>query len=123
MCPEQFQESILCPLPKVAGTKEFGETRGISLLQCVGKLYTRILNARITCCLEESKKMMPEQGGFRKTRTTTEKTLTLYATVLRRKALNKPTYLCFIDLRKAYDRVLRHALWVKLHEVGIQGRC
>ena len=31
-------------------------------------------------------------------------------------------YLTFIDVRKAYDRVWRPGLWVKLRAAGIQGR-
>ena len=33
----------------------------------------------------------------------------------------KETYMCFIDLKKAYDSVDRDRLWGKLESMGIQG--
>ncbi|KAK4527684.1 hypothetical protein GAYE_SCF43G5610 [Galdieria yellowstonensis] len=35
----------------------------------------------------------------------------------------RPTYACFIDLRKAFDRVPHEALFRKLESLGIRGRC
>ena len=32
------------------------------------------------------------------------------------------TYVCFIDIQKAYDRVWRDGLWDKLHEYGVKGK-
>lgn len=123
-----FQQAICCPLPKVEGTRKMSESRGISLLSCVGKLYTKVLNARIARFLETRRILIPEQGGFRKLwppakgRSTEEQTLTLVETLQRRKTQGMETYLAFIDLRKAYDRVWRDALWVKLAKAGIKGR-
>jgi len=34
-----------------------------------------------------------------------------------------PTYACFIDLRKAFDRVPPEALFRKLESLGIEGGC
>ena len=33
------------------------------------------------------------------------------------------TYMAFIDVRKAYDRVWRPGLWTKLKDIGLGGRC
>ncbi|KAK4525908.1 hypothetical protein GAYE_SCF18G3817 [Galdieria yellowstonensis] len=35
----------------------------------------------------------------------------------------RPTYACFINLRKAFDRVPHEALFRKLESLGIRGRC
>ncbi|KAK4527102.1 hypothetical protein GAYE_SCF34G5025 [Galdieria yellowstonensis] len=35
----------------------------------------------------------------------------------------RPTYACFIDLRKAFDRVPHEALFRKLESLRIRGRC
>ena len=39
-----------------------------------------------------------------------------------RKEANKPTYMTFIDVRKAYDRVWRAGLWKKLFDMGVRGK-
>jgi hypothetical protein len=128
MVAEEFQQAVCCPLPKVEGTRKMTESRGISLLSCIGKLYAKLLNTRIARFLETEGVLIPEQGGFRKLwapargRSTVEQSLTLAETLRRRKAQGMETYLTFIDLRKAYDRVWREGLWVKLAELGIQGK-
>ncbi len=38
-----------------------------------------------------------------------------------RKRLREQTFVCFIDFKKAYDKVNRTALWHKLRSTGIQG--
>ena len=44
-------------------------------------------------------------------------------TILRnRKSLNKPTYLCFIDFKKAFDSVNRDLLMFKLSKAGVNGK-
>ena len=39
-----------------------------------------------------------------------------------RKAEGKKTYCAFIDVKKAYDRVWRDGLWVRLWEAGVRGK-
>ena len=34
----------------------------------------------------------------------------------------KDVYTCFVDLKRAYDRVLREKLWGALREYGVDGR-
>jgi len=73
--------------------------RGITLLSVLGKLYTFILNDRVTKWIESKGILVEEQAGF-----------------------NSVTYVCFIDIQKAYDRVWRDGLWEKLHDYGIRGK-
>ncbi len=40
-----------------------------------------------------------------------------------RRENSSATFLCFIDVSKAYDKVWRPGLWLKLHEYGMSGRC
>jgi hypothetical protein len=39
----------------------------------------------------------------------------------RRRILDLPTFLVFVDLKKAYDMVPHHALFAKLSRAGIRG--
>ena len=120
--PKEWQESVVAPLPKCADTTSTGNFRGISLMSCLGKLFGRVLNTRLTKFLSDSDALIAEQGGFRETRECSEQTYALVEALRRRKALGLDTYVGFIDMRKAYDRVWRRALWVKLHRIGIQGK-
>jgi hypothetical protein len=39
-----------------------------------------------------------------------------------RNRVGKKTYCCFIDLRKAYDRVWRNGLWNRVWREGVRGK-
>jgi hypothetical protein len=119
--PAEWQESIIAPLPKCDDTTLTGNFRGISLMSCVAKLFGRVVNARLARFLDAVKGIMPEQGGFQATRECAEQGYGLFETLRRRKAANLQSFVCFIDMKKAYDRVWRGALWVKLHKLGIRG--
>ena len=118
----EWQESLIAPLPKCADTSKTGNFRGISLMSCLGKLFGRVLNARLGKFLEAGGALMPEQGGFRATMECPEQGYALTECLRRRSVEGQETYVCFVDLRKAYDRVWREALWTKLHGLGVRGK-
>ena len=64
--------------------------------------------------------MQEEQCGFREGRSTTDQHFTLH--LERHWEYAKEIYMCFVDLEKAYDRVLRGKLWGVLQEYGIDGQ-
>lgn len=94
--------------------------RGITLLSVVGKTFTSILNERIMLWTEEKGVLEDEQGGFRKGRGCVEQIFILKEVLNLRKG--KKTYCCFIDIKKAYDRVWRGGLWKRLWDSGVRGR-
>jgi len=61
-----------------------------------------------------------EQAGFRKERSTVDQLFIL--TELIRNRRPAPTYCCFIDVQKAYDRIWRKGLWHKLKEYGMSSK-
>ena len=61
-----------------------------------------------------------EQGGFRPTRGTTDQVFCLTEIIQQRKA--EPTFMAFIDVKKAYDTVWRDGLWKRLWEEGVRGK-
>ena len=94
--------------------------RGITLLSVVSKVYTSILNERLSKWCEENNIIVEEQGGFRKGRGCVDQIFVLAGIINNRK--NQQTYCCFIDLKKAFDRVWRKGLWKALWEEGIRGK-
>ena len=70
--PKDWARGIIVPIYKDGEKQNVDNYRGITLLSVVGKLYTSILNNRITSWLEMEKKIVEEQGGFRAKRSTTE---------------------------------------------------
>jgi hypothetical protein len=61
-----------------------------------------------------------EQAGFRKDRSTIDQLFIMTEIIKNRRPGH--TYVCFLDIQKAYDRVWRDGLWEKLHQYGIKGK-
>jgi hypothetical protein len=114
--PSQWAKGIINPIPK-ANTEDPRDPlsyRGITLLCVPYKVYTDIINTRLSKWLETNRVLVEEQNGFRKKRSCAEHLYTLNNIVNTRKLSRKSTYVCFIDLKKAFDTVNRDCLWFKL---------
>lgn len=95
--------------------------RGITLLSCLGKLFTSIINERIRTYLNNTGMIGDEQAGFRSNHSTLDHIFTLYPIVdfyLRKK---RRIYCAFIDYEKAFDLVDRTSLWSKLIGCNVNG--
>ena len=98
--------------------------RGITLLSCLGKLFTSILNNRLTVFLEQNNLLGEEQAGFREHYSTLDHIYTIIMSSLINQTLSKKkrVYCAFIDYRKAFDSVDGISLWSKLLNSGISGK-
>jgi hypothetical protein len=121
--PKTWAQGLIFPIFK-GGTNEErydpNKYRGITLLSVLGKIYASVLNDRATAWIEEKGILVEEQAGFRKDRATVDQLFILTETIRNRRPLG--TYVCFIDIQKAYDRVWRDGLWYKLHKYGLSGK-
>ena len=97
--------------------------RPITLLTHVSKVFTSILNSRLAAWCERNGVLHESQCGFRRDRSTVDHIFTLHtATQLRALRDGESSYLCFVDLEKAYDNVWRDGLWCRMRRVGIRGK-
>jgi hypothetical protein len=122
LVPVEWGKGVIVPLFKMKGERDdCGNYRGISLLSIVGKVFCRVLNARLMLFVEENE-LVDEQGGFRPGRGTVD-VLYVWSEVVRGRRLEgKETFCAFIDVQKAYDRVWRDGLWKRLWDSGIRGK-
>ena len=120
--PQDWTRGLIVPIYK-DGDKHIADNyRGITLLSVVGKLYTVILNKRLSRWCERNQILVDEQAGFREARSTSDQLFILREAVLDRSRRNKDTYCCFLDIKKAYDTVFREGLWRRLWEAGVKGK-
>ena len=75
------------------------------------KLYTAILNNRITLWSDQNGKIVDDQNGFRKKRSTIDQVSSLTNIIETRKKLKQSTFCAFIDFKKAYDFIDRDNCW------------
>lgn len=118
--PEEWTKGIIFPIYKDGDKRDTSNYRGITLLSIVGKVYTHILNGRLMSWSEENDILVEEQGGFRPRRGCPDQLFSLVE-VLRNRG-KKATFACFIDVRKAFDRVFRAGLWQRMAEEGVRGK-
>ena len=93
--------------------------RGITLLSCVSKLFTSILNTRLNKWAENNSKFDDLQHGFRENKGTVDAMFLLQTAVDIFLSKHDALYISFIDLRKAFDKTHHGALWYKLYDNDI----
>jgi hypothetical protein len=115
---EEWNLAILIRLYKNKGEKQQCDNyRGISLLSVTSKLFSRIILNRIQLLIDQQ--LLEAQSGFRSNRSTIDQIFTLKITMEKRREFNKPLFMCFIDITKAYDSVNRVLLWRVCRKYGI----
>ena len=122
--PSAWSKCIINPIPKSSTTdpRDPLSYRGIALASAMYKLYCSVINSRLSSWCEIHNKIVDEQNGFRKNRSTIDHVSTLTNIIDSRKKRKLSTFCAFIDFRKAYDCINRELLWVKLGSIGITGK-
>ena len=110
--------AILIKLYKNKGEKQLCDNyRGISLLNVTSKIFSRIILNRIQQLID--RQLLEVQSGFRAQRSTIDQIFTLKLAMEKRREYNKPLFMCFIDITRAYDSVNRDLLWRVCRKYGI----
>lgn len=119
--PEVLNRAVVVSIPKKGDLTLMDNYRGISLMETLLKVACTLVIRRVSQALEREKILVPEQAGFRRREECAGQIVSLYEIVRRRQVQGKPTYIAFLDFRKAYDTVPHQALMAKLRHVGVQG--
>lgn len=120
--PTNWCVGIIKPLYKKKGSVEDPDNyRGITLLSCLGKLFTACINHRLTVYLDWLGILGEEQAGFRAGYSTLDHLFVLNPLLELYLDHGKRLYCAFVDYKKAFDLVDRVSLWSKLIFVGING--
>ena len=100
---EEWRESVIVPIFKEKGIiQDCGNYRGIKMISHTLKIWERIIDRR----LEEETSIGEEQFGFMSGRVTTDAIFAARQVIEKHREMRKELHLVFIDLEKAYDRVL-----------------
>ena len=108
--PEKWAEGIIVPLYKKGNVHDVNNYRGITLLSCLAKLFTSILNRRISSFCKQNHTISDAQFGFRKGQSTVDALFVLTNVVQKFINENKRLYCAFIDLKKCFDTIYRNGL-------------
>jgi hypothetical protein len=121
--PTDWSIGLIVPIYKNKGsTDDPSNYRGITLLSCASKLFTALLNDRLTKYLDYTGLLGEEQTGFRSGYSTTDHVFTLNGILELLLGNKQRLYCAFVDYKKAFDSIDRTALWTKLINHGIGGK-
>lgn len=120
---EALRDAVVVAIPKKDAKPDcMDDYRGISLISIALKIVITLVAKRISKALEETKRIIKEQAGFRTEEECMGQVCALFEIVKRRKLAGLKTFACFIDFKKAYDMVPHAALMEKLKRIGLRGK-
>ena len=96
------------------------DSRGISLLSVVGKLFGRVLIKKVRALTEYV--IGEEHCRFRQGRGCTGQVFAVRQVCEKYLANWKDVFWAFMDLEKAYDTIDRHGMWQMLRVYGVGGK-
>ena len=111
--PSQWKRSVVVPIPKKPGATSLNDLRPLKLLEVTRKAVLGIVKTRIKEVLEREGVLHPAQHGFRSGRSTATAAMTLLNAVEEARFLRRDLHVLCLDIRKAYDTVVR--------AVGVEG--
>ena len=99
--------------------KDCNNYRGITLLSCLGKLFTTVLNERLKQYCDINEIIKENQTGFRANYSTTDHIFSLKSLIDIFFKNNLKLFCAFVDYQNAFDTVWRKGLFYKLDKSGI----
>ena len=123
--PLIWSQDLMIPIYKSDDDRNPLNYRPIVLISCFRKLYSMIVNTRLSDLLETNSLLSENQFGFRPYKSTNDALFILSSTINRvviNRNINAELYVCYVDLKKAYDSIDRNAMLLKISQIGIQGR-
>ena len=120
--PSCWTDGHIVPIHKKGSLNTAENYRGITLLSTLGKLFTRILNDRLTDWAENYHVYIEAQAGFRSNMGTVDNIFTLHGLLTHVINQGKKLYCAFVDFTKAFDYINRDILWHKLIKFGVRGK-
>jgi hypothetical protein len=115
--PDGFNVSILKPIIKndKKPNDEISNTRPVAISDCLQNLFEKVLLYEVNKCHSEHK----QQFGFKSNSSCSHAVFNIVQAANFAKQTGQRLYTCAVDASKAFDKVSRPHLWLKLMEINI----
>ena len=115
--PDEWETGLLAILPKKGDLSLPGNYRGIMMLEVAYKIVANLVHVRIEPIIESLDH--EAQCGFRRKRGCSDAIFTIRQLIAKRREHGLETWVLFLDLVKAFDRVPRELLWQVMRKYGV----
>ena len=123
LLPNAWLEGSIRPIYKNKGDrKKVQNYRPITILSCLGKVFTAVLNRRLTLFLDTNETLLENQAGFRKNCSTTDHIFVPNSLIEILKASKQKLFCAFVDFSLTFDSIWRVGLWRKLLFNSVNGK-
>ena len=120
--PRSWTLGTIIPIYKNKGDIEDpANYRPITLSSCLAKLFSLILNERLTNFLKTNDTLNQNQGAFLPGTSTINHIFSLHCLITYFQNKKQPLFCAFLDLARAYDTVWRYGMFSKLAQSNITG--
>eukprot|EP00249_Psilotum_nudum_P014414 c24809_g1_i1 orf=143-907(+) len=117
--PVEWQENWIKPIYKGGDRNQLTNYRTIMICSTLAKLYSTIIETKLSKWAEKEKKRAIGQAGFRPKHCTIDHLITLRVLMEESRLKGQPLYCCFIDFKKAFDTVPQDVLWERLESIEV----
>ena len=119
--PQLLKTSKVIPIYKAESKMLASNYRPISLLPILGKLFEKIIFARLTSFIQKYKILYNRQYGFQSGKSTEHAIIDIQENILSSFEQGRIPCCIFLDFAKAFDTVNHSILLQKLNHYGIRG--
>ena len=119
--PQSWKTSLVTHVFKKRDATDTANYRPISVGEPISRLYASIMVQRLVKYTDLHQLWSSTQTGYRPELGTVHPAFALQHVIDKHSHTNQPLYLCFVDLKSAYDKVQWHLLWGLLQHLGVRG--
>lgn len=112
--PDSWGQGIIVPIFKGGDIEDTKNYRGITLINIIAKIYSQVLLNRLTKWAVKNNKIVDNQYGFQKGKSTIDCVFLLHAIIAKTLNSGKKLYCCFVDFEKCFDTLNRTYIFQKL---------
>jgi hypothetical protein len=119
--PDKWKEAIVTAIYKKENRQTKTNYRPISLLDCISKIFERIVHRELYNYLVRNRLLSEKNSGFKDNDSTINRMLKITDDIYKGLDKKHDMILVFLDISKAFDRVWHDGLILKLKQNGIDG--
>lgn len=119
--PSSLKSAVVVPIFKKSDKGCLNNYRPISLLSVFSKIFEKAIKSRVVSFLNSNNILSPLQHGFREKRNTEGALVSFLEDLSVNIDRGRKTSALFMDMTKAFDRVVHTTLLKKLYSFGFRG--